>query len=112
MASPDASIGFKKNGVAAFTLHDLRRTCRTGLSALKVEPHIAELSTDIDKPLVALYAGDWDPSGKHMSDVDLPRRLEQYSANLTVRRIALLKDDLVNLPSFDPETKSQDPRYR
>ena len=33
---------FKERGVAPFTLHDLRRTCRTGLSALKVEPHIAE----------------------------------------------------------------------
>ncbi len=33
---------FKKQGIAAFTLHDLRRTCRTGLSRLKVEPHIAE----------------------------------------------------------------------
>ena len=29
-------------GVEAFTLHDLRRTCRTGLSRLKIEPHIAE----------------------------------------------------------------------
>lgn len=28
--------------VQPFTLHDLRRTCRTGLSRLKVEPHIAE----------------------------------------------------------------------
>jgi integrase len=33
---------FEKRGIAAFTLHDLRRTCRTGLSRLKVEPHIAE----------------------------------------------------------------------
>ena len=33
---------FEKRGIAAFTLHDLRRTCRTGLSSLKVEPHIAE----------------------------------------------------------------------
>lgn len=33
---------FKKLGVDAFTLHDLRRTCRTGLSRLKVSPHIAE----------------------------------------------------------------------
>ena len=29
-------------GIEAFTLHDLRRTCRTGLARLKVEPHIAE----------------------------------------------------------------------
>jgi len=32
----------KKRGIAAFTLHDLRRTCRTGLARLKVEPHVAE----------------------------------------------------------------------
>lgn len=29
-------------GIDPFTLHDLRRTCRTGLSRLKVQPHIAE----------------------------------------------------------------------
>jgi integrase len=33
---------FEEQGVAAFHLHDLRRTARTGLSALKVEPHVAE----------------------------------------------------------------------
>jgi integrase len=31
-------IGIKE----VFTLHDLRRTCRTGLAKLKVPPHIAE----------------------------------------------------------------------
>lgn len=33
---------FSERGIEPFTLHDLRRTCRTGLSRLKVEPHIAE----------------------------------------------------------------------
>jgi len=33
---------FKKRGIAAFTLHDLRRTCRTGLGQLRVAPDIAE----------------------------------------------------------------------
>src|SRR5262249_23321532 len=33
---------FKEVGIAAFTLHDLRRTCRTGLGRLKIPPHIAE----------------------------------------------------------------------
>jgi integrase len=33
---------FGKLGIAPFTLHDLRRTCRTGLARLKIEPHIAE----------------------------------------------------------------------
>lgn len=29
-------------GIKSFTLHDLRRSCRTGLSRLKIQPHIAE----------------------------------------------------------------------
>jgi integrase len=33
---------FSELGIKPFTLHDLRRTCRTGLARLKVEPHIAE----------------------------------------------------------------------
>lgn len=32
----------KKYGIQGFTLHDLRRTCRTGLAKLKIQPHIAE----------------------------------------------------------------------
>lgn len=33
---------FEKLGIGPFTLHDLRRTCRTGLARLKVAPHVAE----------------------------------------------------------------------
>lgn len=33
---------FKKRGIQQFTLHDLRRTVRTGLARLGVQPHIAE----------------------------------------------------------------------
>jgi integrase len=33
---------FKRHGIAPFTLHDLRRTCRTGLARLKVPNDIAE----------------------------------------------------------------------
>jgi integrase len=32
----------KKLGIDNFTLHDLRRRCRTGLARLKMPPHIAE----------------------------------------------------------------------
>jgi integrase len=44
---------FKERGIAEFTLHDLRRTCRTGLSALKVEPHIAERVLNHVQPGIA-----------------------------------------------------------
>jgi integrase len=33
---------FRKQGIGPFHLHDLRRTCRTGLARLKIPPHIAE----------------------------------------------------------------------
>lgn len=33
---------FKRHGIAPFTLHDLRRTCRTGLARLQVPNDIAE----------------------------------------------------------------------
>jgi integrase len=36
------SARFSRAGIEAFTLHDLRRTCRTGLAKLGIEPHIAE----------------------------------------------------------------------
>jgi len=83
-----------------------------GYASATVVNDIAELSLKTDKPLIALYVGDWDPSGKHMSDVDLPRRINQYGGDVELHRIALLKSDLRSLPSFDPDTKRQDPRHR
>jgi hypothetical protein len=83
-----------------------------GYASATVVNDIARMSTKSEKPLIALYVGDWDPSGKHMSDVDLPRRLDQYGAALDLQRVALKEHDLVGLPSFDPESKSKDPRHR
>lgn len=42
-----------KVGVAAFTLHDLRRTARTGLARLKIAPHIAERVLNHAQPSIA-----------------------------------------------------------
>jgi hypothetical protein len=82
-----------------------------GYASATVVNEIAEESNASEKPLTALYLGDWDPSGLHMSEVDLPQRLDQYGANLELTRIALLRDDLEGLPSFEPETKAHDARY-
>ncbi len=71
---------------------------------------VADLTADWSRPLIVLYAGDWDPSGLHMSEVDLPGRLVEYGAHVDLRRIALAVDDLPNLPSFHLETKAGDPR--
>ena len=85
-----------------------------GYSSATVINTIAEESNDSDKPLIAFYCGDFDPSGKHMSDIDLPDRIERYGGNLEIKRIALLDDDVYegNLPSFDAATKTGDSRHK
>ncbi len=76
---------------------------------------IAELSTDSDKPLTALYVGDWDPSGLCMSETDLPQRIERYEGSVEIVRVALHEGDVkhnTELPSFTLESKAKDPRAK
>ena len=75
---------------------------------------IAEETQGSDKTLEVLYAGDWDPSGMHMSEVDLPARLDRYGADACIARIALNKADVLHgdLPSFEAVTKQGDTRYQ
>ena len=62
---------------------------------------------------MALYIGDWDPSGLCMSEHDLPERIKEYGGDhIELRRIALTTDLTGSLPSFCVETKSKDTRYR
>ncbi len=72
----------------------------------------AEESTSSDKPLTVLYAGDFDPSGMHMSMCDLPGRIQRYNGQIDFHRVALVEGDLRGLPSFDASTKTGDPRHR
>jgi hypothetical protein len=78
------------------------------------------------------YVGDWDPSGLHMSDEDLPGRLREYRVRMMcsgvipveqravnveppeIERVALTVMDVADpdLPSFSADTKRGDPRYR
>ncbi|MFO1126446.1 MAG: hypothetical protein U1E25_14970 [Methylocystis sp.] len=74
---------------------------------------LAEQTAFANHPLNILYIGDWDPSGMYMSEEDLPRRLERYDAdNYDLRRIALTKEDLPGLSSFDASTKAGDGRHK
>lgn len=65
------------------------------------------------RPLIALYVGDWDPSGLWRSERDLPERIERYGGgHVSLRRIALCRHDLNGLPSFAADDKKGDPRYK
>jgi hypothetical protein len=65
-----------------------------------------------DKDLIALYVGDFDPSGLYMSEEDLPARLTDYDGDhVEVRRIALTREQVNGLPSFPATDKRKDPRF-
>ena len=73
-----------------------------------------DISQDDDgRTLVARYVGDYDPSGMCMSEVDLPKRLEKYGgAHVDLRRLALLREHVNELPSFPASDKEKDTRYQ
>ena len=74
---------------------------------------VAEESLRGERYLEILYIGDFDPSGMHMSEVDLPARVEKYGGVVDITRIALAMGDCTDaLPSFNVATKQKDPRYR
>lgn len=101
-------------------------------SATAVYQAVTE-SLKLKRPFAALYVGDWDPSGLHMSEVDLSERLSQYRLDEVARclwddvsdealeqiprievvRVALAEEDVDDpaLPAFEAETKRGDPRW-
>ena len=67
-------------GIEAFTLHDLRRTCRTGLARLKVEPHVAERVLNHTQEGIAGVYDQW-------AYIDEKRAaLEKWAAHLSELR--------------------------
>lgn len=95
----------KKYGVTFRVMH--------GYGSATALHDIAEQTHESNKWLAVLYVGDWDPSGMHMSEVDLPGRLDRYGADAEINRIALDEGDVRDrsLPSFEVGSKSQDPRF-
>ena len=67
---------------------------------------------DDGRDLIALYVGDYDPSGLFMSEQDLPSRLAEYAGeHCGVSRIALIREQVSDLPSFPVTDKRADPRF-
>jgi hypothetical protein len=75
---------------------------------------IYDVAQDDDgRDLIALYVGDFDPSGLYMSEDDLPKRLSDYDGHhVTLTRIALTQEHVNGLPSFPAADKRKDPRYK
>lgn len=100
-------------GTIAPVLDELGVTFRVmhGFASATTVNTIADESIACTRPFIALYIGDFDPSGMFMSEVDLPERMGRYGGLVTIDRIALQHFDLGGLPHFDVTTKSGDARY-
>ena len=103
-------------GTLAPVLRDFGVTFRVmhGYGSATAIHEVAQATVEANRRLTVLYLGDYDPSGLHMSEVDLPARLHQYGGWVRLRRLALTKADVTELalPSFEAATKHGDPRYR
>lgn len=83
-----------------------------GFGSFTAVRQAAEDSLEIHQDAIALYVGDYDPSGLYMSEVDLPQRLDRYGSMWEFRRIAITENDLEYLPHFESTTKKGDKRYQ
>ena len=75
---------------------------------------VHDVAQDYDgRDLVALYVGDFDPSGLYMSERDLPDRLAKYDGgHVILKRVALKRGHTAGLPSFPAADKTKDPRHK
>lgn len=97
----------KKYGVTFRVLH--------GYGSATSIHGIAQETMASDKPMTVFYIGDHDPSGRHMSEVDLPERLFRYGGSASIIRLALADDDVTadsKLPWFPVGDKINDTRYQ
>ena len=102
-------------GTLAPVLDEFAITFRVmhGFGGASAVYNIAQETNNADRPFLAFYVGDYDPSGMFMSERDLPERLERYGGDATIERLALTEDDILDpkLPGFPAEDKRRDPRY-
>jgi hypothetical protein len=100
-------------GVLQPVLSEYQVTFRA-LHGFNSATQVWDIAQDYDgRELIAIYVGDYDPSGMNMSEHDLPKRLQEYDGDhVEVRRIALTPEQTRGLPSFPAAEKEKDTRYK
>jgi hypothetical protein len=84
-----------------------------GFSSATAMNTLARVSRVDPRPLTLLYVGDHDPSGRHMSDVDVPKRLADYGGRADLIRLAVTPEQIAEhgLPTFPADDKRKDARH-
>ncbi len=74
---------------------------------------LADRSLSGGRPLVILYVGDHDPSGRYMSDHDLSQRLDRYGGYAQIERVAVTASHITahDLMTFSAREKTTDARH-
>jgi hypothetical protein len=104
-------------GILRPVLRQYRVSCRYMhgyASATAVHEAAVESHADA-RAWIVFYVGDWDPSGLHMSEVDILERLAAYGGEtIALNRVALTAEDIAdpNLPSFPADSKEKDARFQ
>jgi hypothetical protein len=87
--------------------------CR-GQSSKTLVYEAAQSYRGLDKPVVILYCGDWDPSGLGIP-FSLEDRMARYGAtdlNVELRRIAVTPEDVASDQYITHSVNTNDPNYR
>lgn len=79
-------------------------------TAVKEAAQASQRAAHQGKDFTTLYLGDWDPSGLHMSLIDLPKRFYGYGGSGNLSRIAITPEDH-ECPWFSVHDKTGDTRY-
>ena len=74
---------------------------------------LAKRSASDSRPLVLLYVGDHDPSGRYMSDIDLDKRIDRYDGAAFIQRVAVTEEQITQhrLLTFPAREKTADVRH-
>lgn len=85
-----------------------------GWSSATAVHDLAVRSASDHRPLTIIYVGDHDPSGRKMSDEDIPKRLHNYGGAGRVERPAVTSEQIAryDLPTFPVTDKRKDSNYK
>jgi hypothetical protein len=75
--------------------------------------NLARYSVADERPLTLLYVGDHDPSGRRMSDLDIPDRMGRYGGKAELLRLAVTPEQIAafDLSTFPVHDKAKDANY-
>lgn len=94
-------------------LHELKVPLLVGhgYNSATLAHELAQRARKCERPMRVLYVGDHDPSGMHMSEVDLPDRLNRYGGRgkFEIQRVAVKTEEVATTLPFSANDNMKNP---